>query len=72
MKYVASLKVCFLFTMGLDNKNIHSVAGLRTATKAICVAVSLIVVVKKKTIGRMGPRKKIVKSNNESKIEGHS
>lgn len=46
--------------------------GLRTAMKVICVAGSLIVVVKKKTRGRMGPRKKPVKSNNESGIEGHS
>ena len=58
--------------MGLDNKNIHSIAGLRTATKVICVAVSLIVVVKKKTIGRMGPRKKPLKSSSELGIEGHS
>ena len=68
----ASLKLCFPFTMGLDNKNIHSVAGLKTATKVICVVVSLIIVVKKKTIGRMGLRKKLVKSNNKSGIEGHS
>jgi len=46
--------------------------GHRTATKVICVAGSLIVVVKKKTRGRIGPRKKPVKSNTESGIGGHS
>ena len=68
----ASVKLCFLFTMGLDNKNIHFVAGLGTATKVICVAGSLILVVKKKTRGRMGPRKKLVKYISEPRIEGNS
>eukprot|EP01018_Ginkgo_biloba_P005352 Gb_11614 [translate_table: standard] len=46
--------------------------GHRTATKVMCVAGSLIVVVKKKTRGRMGPRRKADKSTIETGTGGQS
>ena len=50
MKGVA-LDATFLCMWGSINENIHYVLGHKTATKVICVAGSLIVVVKKKTRG---------------------
>ncbi|KAH9305156.1 hypothetical protein KI387_009560, partial [Taxus chinensis] len=56
-----------------ENHNDTAIVSLgnRTATKVICVAGSLIVVVKKKARGRMGgPRRKKQKNNTESGIRG--